>query len=179
MFCTLSSWSLSFNMGAFLENRLEVFPLGDQSSCTALWRRIETSRSEWRIGKWKKNKRTDSMKFQWQVLCCFLGETHGTLLGLRSPDDSFHWVTLWDHSWKETAVLFLGVWNNWSIWSITSCWSMTFLEDFCWGGRFTILWIMNVHCQSLHWYPTSWLDFDHFHSSLFGVGTCVVAFSFD
>lgn len=24
------------------------------------------------------------------------GETHGTMLGLRSPDDSSHWVT-WDH----------------------------------------------------------------------------------
>ena len=58
------------------------------------------------------------------------GETHGTLLGLRSPDDSSHWVT-WDHRLESVVrkrQFFFGVWNNWSIWSITSCWSMTFLD---------------------------------------------------
>ena len=133
--------------GSFSGNRTEVFPLGDQSSCTALWRRIETSRSEWRIGKWKKTSEgsheismASVVLLSWwdswdparvEVPWWFLGHTMGSQTRNR---------------WKETAVLFLGVWNNWNIWSIPSCWSMTFLDDFCcWGGRLTILWMMTVY----------------------------------
>lgn len=133
--------------GSFSGNRTEVFPLGDQSSCTALWRRIETSRSEWRIGKWKKTSKRISWNFNGK--CCVALWDSWDPARVEVP----WWFFALGHTmgsqtrnrWKETAVLFLGVWNNWSIWSVPSCWSMTFLEDFCWGGRLTILWTMKVY----------------------------------
>lgn len=95
LFCTLSSWSLSFNMGAFLETEPRYF----HSETKVLARRFEDelkrpALSGELVSEKKQANGSHEISMASVVLLC---ETHGTLLGLRSPDDSSHWVTLWDH----------------------------------------------------------------------------------